>query len=235
MFSTHGTWGWEDHDWIFMSGWAYPLTKDWSRPDLQDQNNLLGLRTKWLESHACCLEVTSDLQYLRMDGVFRGHTAVLRSAHAANTSRPACMRCVVLCHCKVVDALLTSEVCVCVCVCVGSTRCAHPSPPPCVRVRVRVWQRNICAYAVVIVVKMAEGETEKEYDTRKAIEELRERFQGLTTALKESSQSPLEASLHFCQEFCQVSPSSCCSSRAACSPSGFLAEDARLRLLQQCS
>uniref|UniRef100_A0A3B4WTI9 Zinc finger protein 292a n=1 Tax=Seriola lalandi dorsalis TaxID=1841481 RepID=A0A3B4WTI9_SERLL len=46
--------------------------------------------------------------------------------------------------------------------------------------------------------------TEKEYDTRKAIEELRERFQGLTTALKESSQSPLEASLHFCQEFCQV-------------------------------
>lgn len=44
----------------------------------------------------------------------------------------------------------------------------------------------------------------KEYDTRKAIEELRERFQGLTTALKESSRSPLEASLHFCQEFCQV-------------------------------
>ncbi|XP_005723942.1 zinc finger protein 292a [Pundamilia nyererei] len=51
---------------------------------------------------------------------------------------------------------------------------------------------------------MAEGETEKEYDTRKAIEELRERFQALTTALKESSQPPLEASLHFCQEFCQV-------------------------------
>ncbi|XP_041828212.1 zinc finger protein 292a [Melanotaenia boesemani] len=51
---------------------------------------------------------------------------------------------------------------------------------------------------------MAEGETEKEYDTRKAIEELRERFQGLTTALKESSQSSLEATLHFCQEFCQV-------------------------------
>ncbi|XP_070698691.1 zinc finger protein 292a [Pempheris klunzingeri] len=51
---------------------------------------------------------------------------------------------------------------------------------------------------------MAEGETEKEYDTRKAIEELRERFHGLTTALKESPQSPLEASLHFCQEFCQV-------------------------------
>ncbi|XP_031695842.1 zinc finger protein 292-like [Anarrhichthys ocellatus] len=75
---------------------------------------------------------------------------------------------------------------------------------------------------------MAEGETEKEYDTRKALEELRERFQGLTTALKESSQSPLEASLRFCQEFCQVSPFSCCSSRPACSPSGFLAEDARL-------
>ncbi|XP_008307319.1 zinc finger protein 292a [Cynoglossus semilaevis] len=51
---------------------------------------------------------------------------------------------------------------------------------------------------------MAEGETEREYDTRKAIEELRERFQALTAALKESSQSALEASLHFCQEFCQV-------------------------------
>ncbi|XP_076021684.1 zinc finger protein 292a [Genypterus blacodes] len=51
---------------------------------------------------------------------------------------------------------------------------------------------------------MAEGETEKEYDTRKAIEVLRERFNGLTTTLKESSLSPLEASLHFCQEFCQV-------------------------------
>ena len=111
--------------------------------------------------------------------------------------------------------------------------CALPSP---LRARAcAVWQRNICAYAVVIVVKMAEGETEKEYDTRKAIEELRERFQGLTTALKESSKSPLEASLHFCQEFCQVSPLSRCSSRAACSPSGFLAEDARIRLLQQCS
>ncbi|KAM3871095.1 zinc finger protein 292a [Diretmus argenteus] len=51
---------------------------------------------------------------------------------------------------------------------------------------------------------MAEGETEREYDTRKAIEVLRERFQGLTTALKDSSDSPLEASLRFCQEFCQV-------------------------------
>ncbi|MED6260202.1 hypothetical protein ATANTOWER_007499 [Ataeniobius toweri] len=51
---------------------------------------------------------------------------------------------------------------------------------------------------------MAEGETEKEYDTRKANEELRERFQALTAALKESPQPPLEASLHFCQEFCQV-------------------------------
>ncbi|KAI3367200.1 hypothetical protein L3Q82_008257 [Scortum barcoo] len=55
-----------------------------------------------------------------------------------------------------------------------------------------------------VEVTMAEGETEKEYDTRKAIAELRERFQGLTAALKESSQTPLEASLHFCQEFCQV-------------------------------
>ncbi|KAL6105559.1 znf292 [Pungitius sinensis] len=51
---------------------------------------------------------------------------------------------------------------------------------------------------------MAEGETEKEYDTRRALEELRERFQGLTAALKEGSRSPLEASLRFCQEFCQV-------------------------------
>lgn len=51
---------------------------------------------------------------------------------------------------------------------------------------------------------MAEGETEKEYDTRKAIDELRERFQGLVTALKESPHSPLEATLRFCQEFCQV-------------------------------
>ncbi|XP_038162905.1 zinc finger protein 292a [Cyprinodon tularosa] len=51
---------------------------------------------------------------------------------------------------------------------------------------------------------MAEGETEKEYDTRKSTEELRGRFQALTTALKESPQPPLEASLRFCQEFCQV-------------------------------
>ncbi|CAL8296238.1 unnamed protein product [Arctogadus glacialis] len=51
---------------------------------------------------------------------------------------------------------------------------------------------------------MAEGETEKEYDTRKTIEGLRERFQNLTATLKESSGSSLEASLHFCQEFCQV-------------------------------
>ncbi|XP_032403247.1 LOW QUALITY PROTEIN: zinc finger protein 292a [Xiphophorus hellerii] len=51
---------------------------------------------------------------------------------------------------------------------------------------------------------MAEGETEKEYDTRKATEELRDRFQALTAALKESPQPPPEASLHFCQDFCQV-------------------------------
>ncbi|XP_034015929.1 zinc finger protein 292a [Thalassophryne amazonica] len=51
---------------------------------------------------------------------------------------------------------------------------------------------------------MAEGETEREYDTRKAIEELRERFQRLSAVLKESPLSPLEASLQFCQEFCQV-------------------------------
>lgn len=52
---------------------------------------------------------------------------------------------------------------------------------------------------------MAEGETEKEYDTRKAIEELRGRFHSLTATLRASTQPPLEASLHFCQEFCQVS------------------------------
>lgn len=92
------------------------------------------------------------------------------------------------------------------------------SLPPCVRVRVRAWQRNICAYAVVIVVKMAEGETEKEYDTRNAIGELRERFQGLTTTLKESSLSPLEASLRFCQEFCQVRPFFCCPSWGSLQP-----------------
>ncbi|XP_053701711.1 zinc finger protein 292a [Synchiropus splendidus] len=51
---------------------------------------------------------------------------------------------------------------------------------------------------------MAEGETEKEYDTRRANDELRERFQALSTTLKESSQPPLEASLRFCQDFCQV-------------------------------
>ncbi|XP_020356456.1 zinc finger protein 292 [Oncorhynchus kisutch] len=51
---------------------------------------------------------------------------------------------------------------------------------------------------------MAGGETEKEYDTRKAIEGLRERFQELTATLKESSESLSEASLRFCQEFCQI-------------------------------
>ncbi|CAB1330651.1 unnamed protein product [Coregonus sp. 'balchen'] len=51
---------------------------------------------------------------------------------------------------------------------------------------------------------MAEGETEKEYATRKAIERLRERFQELTTTLKENLESPSDASLRFCQEFCQI-------------------------------
>ncbi|KAL0969553.1 hypothetical protein UPYG_G00229030 [Umbra pygmaea] len=51
---------------------------------------------------------------------------------------------------------------------------------------------------------MAEGETEKEYDTRKATEGLRERFKELTRTLIESPESPSEASLRFCQEFCQV-------------------------------
>nr|XP_061798823.1 zinc finger protein 292-like [Nerophis lumbriciformis] len=51
---------------------------------------------------------------------------------------------------------------------------------------------------------MAEGETEREYDTRNTNDGLRGRFHGLTAALRESSQSPLEASLNFCQEFCQA-------------------------------
>ncbi|XP_049595340.1 zinc finger protein 292a [Syngnathus scovelli] len=51
---------------------------------------------------------------------------------------------------------------------------------------------------------MAEGETEREYDTRKANDDLRGRFHGLTAALRESTKSPLEASLIFCQEFCQA-------------------------------
>ncbi|XP_077396100.1 zinc finger protein 292a [Festucalex cinctus] len=51
---------------------------------------------------------------------------------------------------------------------------------------------------------MAEGETEREYDTQKANDDLRGRFHGLTAALRESTKSPLEASLIFCQEFCQA-------------------------------
>ncbi|KAK7904942.1 hypothetical protein WMY93_017549 [Mugilogobius chulae] len=51
---------------------------------------------------------------------------------------------------------------------------------------------------------MAEGETEKEYDTRIAFEELRERFEGLTTVLKQGQDTQLEATLRFCQDFCQV-------------------------------
>uniref|UniRef100_A0A8C5N686 Zinc finger protein 292-like n=1 Tax=Gouania willdenowi TaxID=441366 RepID=A0A8C5N686_GOUWI len=43
-----------------------------------------------------------------------------------------------------------------------------------------------------------------EVKERGAIEELRERFQALTTALEESPRSSLEASLRFCQEFCQI-------------------------------
>lgn len=105
------------------------------------------------------------------------------------------------------------------------------SPLP-LSVRVQVWQRNICAYAVVIVVKMAGGETEKEYDTRKAIEGLRERFQELTTTLKESSESLSEASLRFCQEFCQVSiffPFQLPILVVCSLPSSFQPDDARVR------
>lgn len=164
-------------------------------------------------SDVCCLEVISDLRGLCVDGAtggIQGSGCPQISSSCANSSCPACVRSVI---CVTVRAFVDTRAGY-----VGAERTVCcPSPPsrPCVRVRVRVWQRNICAYAVVIVVKMAEGETEKEYDTRKAFEELRERFQALTTALKESSQSPLEASLHFCQEFCQVSPFSCRSSRGS--------------------
>lgn len=167
-------------------------------------------------SDVYCLEVISDLRDLCVDGAtggIQGSGCPQISSSSANTSCPACVRSVI---CVTVHAFVDIRA--------GYVRAERtvccPSPPsrPCVRVRVRVWQRNICAYAVVIVVKMAEGETEKEYDTRKAFEELRERFQALTTALKESSQSPLEASLHFCQEFCQVSPFSCRSSRGSLQP-----------------
>ncbi|KAJ7989200.1 hypothetical protein DPEC_G00317040 [Dallia pectoralis] len=52
---------------------------------------------------------------------------------------------------------------------------------------------------------MAEGETEQQdYDTRRAIEGLRGRFQGLTATLADSRDSPAAASLRFCQDFCQI-------------------------------
>ncbi|XP_030639344.1 zinc finger protein 292a [Chanos chanos] len=51
---------------------------------------------------------------------------------------------------------------------------------------------------------MAEEETEKEYNTREEIVALRKRFQNLTTTLKESSQSALDATSSFCHDFCQV-------------------------------
>uniref|UniRef100_A0A3B5L5U6 Zinc finger protein 292a n=1 Tax=Xiphophorus couchianus TaxID=32473 RepID=A0A3B5L5U6_9TELE len=41
-------------------------------------------------------------------------------------------------------------------------------------------------------------------DAENVANELRDRFQALTAALKESPQPPPEASLHFCQDFCQV-------------------------------
>ncbi|XP_063040174.1 zinc finger protein 292a [Engraulis encrasicolus] len=51
---------------------------------------------------------------------------------------------------------------------------------------------------------MAEEEAERESNTREVIVALRKRFQELITALKESSESPVDASSSFCQEFCQV-------------------------------
>ncbi|XP_048083782.1 zinc finger protein 292a [Alosa alosa] len=51
---------------------------------------------------------------------------------------------------------------------------------------------------------MAEEEAERECNTREVIVALRKRFQELITGLKESSESALDASSSFCQEFCQV-------------------------------
>ncbi|KAL2098779.1 hypothetical protein ACEWY4_005259 [Coilia grayii] len=51
---------------------------------------------------------------------------------------------------------------------------------------------------------MAEEEAERECNTREVIVALRKRFQELITGLKENSESPVDASSSFCQEFCQV-------------------------------
>lgn len=56
----------------------------------------------------------------------------------------------------------------------------------------------------MIVVKMAEEEAEKEYNRREETVALRKRFQELTTVLRDSADSALDASANFCHEFCQV-------------------------------
>ncbi|XP_053489078.1 zinc finger protein 292a [Ictalurus furcatus] len=51
---------------------------------------------------------------------------------------------------------------------------------------------------------MAEEEAEKEYNRREETVALRKRFQELTTVLRDSADSALDASANFCHEFCQI-------------------------------
>lgn len=97
-------------------------------------------------------------------------------------------------------------------------------PRPCVTVRERVREGLSDPNGAVIVVKMAEEEAERESNTREVIVALRKRFQELITALKESSESPVDASSSFCQEFCQV----CSISHNATKTASFLIDDVAL-------
>lgn len=56
----------------------------------------------------------------------------------------------------------------------------------------------------MIVVKMAEEEAGREYNTRDETVALKQRFQALVVSLKDNTDSPLDASAGFCHEFCQV-------------------------------
>ncbi|XP_062863840.1 zinc finger protein 292a [Trichomycterus rosablanca] len=51
---------------------------------------------------------------------------------------------------------------------------------------------------------MAEEEAEREYNTRDETVVLKQRFQALITSLRDSTDSPLDASARFCHEFCQI-------------------------------
>lgn len=101
----------------------------------------------------------------------------------------------------------------------GSFEHPHAHASLCVNGYVKVYPN-----AAVIVVKMAEEEAERECNTREVIVALRKRFQELITRLKESSETPLDASSSFCQEFCQV----CNISLNATQPAGFLIDDVAL-------